>query len=96
MSLKAWPMSIVCPLEEIAVKVIGTPVAFVGSGLCMCRYSIHALMLASDMAGVLGCAGDKSMTVPVISTLDPFVVISGEVETVVAVVPLSNPYIIGM
>ena len=40
-SLVTVPISCVLPLGSIAVSFTGTPVAFVGIGFCMYKYSIH-------------------------------------------------------
>ena len=76
----------------MAVKCTETPVAFVGIGFCMYRYSIHGLMLSSDMAGVPAAGmprqvwpGDWSVTVPCISTLVPWGTATFGAVTVVAV-----------
>jgi hypothetical protein len=54
-------MSIVVPSDFIAVSSTETPVTFVGIGWSICKYSMYALMLSSDTAGVPGCAVDWSV-----------------------------------
>ncbi len=85
----------VTPLGSFTNSVTGTPVVLVGFGCCMWRYSIHPVMLSSETAGVLGCAGERSMTVPSMTTLVPLAMTLGAAWTVVAVCPLSKPNIIG-
>ena len=70
----------------------GTPLAFDGMVLVICRYSIHALMLASEIAGVPLFAGVWSVTVPVIITAVPLGTAVCGAETVVALGPLPNAY----
>ena len=48
----AVPMVWKLLLGSMAVRVTLTPVAFVGFGFCMYMYSIHSVMLSSDIAGV--------------------------------------------
>ncbi len=71
MSLVTVPISLVLPFGSMAVSLTGTPVAFVGIGNCMWRYSIQAPMSASDIAGVSLDAGVWSVIEPVIVKLCP-------------------------
>ena len=92
MLLVVVPMWTKLPSGVVASKLTVTPVALVGIGCCMCRYSIHALMLSSEIAGVPACAGDKSRTVPFMSVLLPFVMTSFCTATVVDVEPFAKAY----
>ncbi len=88
-SVVTVPMLVAAPVESMAVSLAVTPLGVGGElsivAFCMCRYSIHVLMLSSDTAGVLGCAGDVSRIEPSIKTADPFEATFGEAETEVAV-----------
>src|ERR1039458_9131515 len=93
-SLVVEPICLVLLLESITLIVTGTPVAFVGAGCCSYKYSIHALWLASDIAGVpfagmprLVWPGDWSVTVPLITTVFPRGITSFVIATVVADCP---------
>ena len=52
MSVVVVPMMKQLLFESMYDNVTGTPVAFVGFGICMYRYSIQSLMLSSAIAGV--------------------------------------------
>ena len=84
-------------LESSVVKVICTPVAFVGLGCCSYRYSIHWVMYWSAIAGVpaagiprLVCPGDWSVTEPFMRTWVFRVDVSGVAAIVVAHCPWAN------
>ena len=51
-SLVTVPISVEVPAAFTAVSLTATPAAFIGLGTCICRYSIQARMLVSEIAGV--------------------------------------------
>ena len=52
MSVEVVPMMNMLLLGSMVDNVTRTPLALVGSGCCMYKYSIHWLMLSSEIAGV--------------------------------------------
>lgn len=90
---------VTCPIwtstasGPVAYSVTGTPFVVMGIGFCICRYSIHAAMSLSAIAGVPAWPADWSVTVPVMSTLSPLDMTSEEAWIVVALVPLPKQYI---
>ena len=81
-------IGVTAPLESTAVRVTGTPVIVTLwnkplIGCCICKYSIHVAIEASETHGVPGCAGDWSRMVPVnIMPVPNGVVVNGALSVV--------------
>ncbi len=91
------PRSCELPLGSVAVTCTGTPWMLVGFGCCIQMYSIQAVILSSDIAGMPAAGmpnavspGDWSVTVPFNKTGVPTGIAVSGAETVVADLPL--PY----